>query len=193
MPGIYSKRVEGEKMPERYELTLLAKDGRRVYAEVSASLFKYKEKMAVMAIFRDITERKKLEEELKREREETNLIFDSSPILVFYKDKEGKFLRINKAFAEAMNTTEEKFLGKTVFDLYSAEIAQGMTNDDNEVLKSGSPKFNIIEQYESARGIRWVQTDKVPILDKSGKAIGLAGFAAGHYRAQAGGGSFKTV
>ena len=126
---------------------------------------------------RDITDRKRLEEILEKEQQELKLIIDSSPIIVFYKDKEGRFIRVNKTFAEALKMPEEEFVGKTVFDLYSAKIAQGMANDDQEVLKSGRPKLNIIEQYESASGIRWVQTDKIPICDKNGIPFGLIGFA----------------
>jgi PAS domain S-box-containing protein len=125
----------------------------------------------------DITERKKAEESLEKEQQELNRIIDSSPIIIFYKDKEGKFIRVNEAFAEALKIPKEKFLGKTVFHLYSAEMARGMANDDLEVLKSGRPKLGIIEQYESASGMRWVQTDKVPILDKNGISAGLVGFA----------------
>jgi len=125
----------------------------------------------------DITERRQLEEHLEKERKESKLILDSSPIIVFYKDKNGKIVRVNKAFAEALQMPEEDLLGKTVFDLYSAEIAQAMTDDDQEVFKSGRPKLNIIEQYESATGTRWVQTDKVPIFDKDGLLVGLVGFA----------------
>ncbi len=134
--------------------------------------------MSGLSVFvKDITERKKLEEILEKEQQELKLIIDSSPIIVFYKDKEGKFIRVNKAFSEALKMQEEEFVGKTVFDLYSAKIAQGMTDGDQEVLKSGSPMLNIIEQYESASGIRWVQTDKIPICDKNGIPVGLIGFA----------------
>lgn len=125
----------------------------------------------------DITERKRLEEILEKERQELNLIIDSSPIIVFYKDKEGKLVRVNKAFAEALNIPKEKFLGKTVFDFYSAPIAQAMANDDQEVFRTGRPKLNIIEQYESAKGLRWVRTDKIPIFNKNGDLAGLVGFA----------------
>ena len=52
-----------------------------------------------------------------------------------------------------------------------------MANDDFNVLKSGRSRLDIIEQYESASGIRWVQTDKIPILDKNGISNGLIGFA----------------
>jgi PAS domain S-box-containing protein len=125
----------------------------------------------------DITELKRTEERLEKEKQELNRIIDSSPIIIFYKDKDGKFIRVNEAFAKAQKIPKEEFLGKTVFDLYSAEIARGMANDDLEVLKSGRPRFGIIEQYESASGMRWVQTDKVPILDKNGVSTGLVGFA----------------
>ncbi|MBN2463065.1 MAG: PAS domain S-box protein [Dehalococcoidia bacterium] len=114
------------------------------------------------------------EEQLEQE---FKLIINTAPIIIFYKDKDGKFIRVNKAFAEALQLSEEEFAGKTVFDFYSAKIAQAMTDDDQEVFKSGRPKLNIIEQYESASGIRWVQTDKIPIFDKDGSISGLIGYA----------------
>ena len=131
----------------------------------------------IIHIATDITERKRLEEILEKERQELKLIINASPIIIFYKDKEGRLIRVNKTFTEALKMPEEDLMGKTVFDLYSAKIAQDMTDDDGEVLKSVRPKLNIIEQYESASGIRWVQTDKIPICDKNGIPVGLIGFA----------------
>ena len=125
----------------------------------------------------DITERKKTQAELEREREDIKLIMDTSKSFIWYKDVSGKYLRVNRAYAEALDINEKDFLGKTVFDLYSKAIAQNMVLSDREVIISGSPKLNIIEQYESATGLRWVQTDKVPVLDKDGKTIALIGFA----------------
>ena len=137
----------------------------------------YTEQNMLEGSIQDITEHKKTEESLEKDQQELNRIIDSSPIIIFYKDKEGKFIRVNEAFAKAQKIPKEKFLGKTVFDFYSTEIAQSMTNDDLEVLKSGHPRLGIIEPYESANGIRWVQTDKVPTLDKDGIVTGLVGFA----------------
>ncbi|MFA6743534.1 MAG: PAS domain S-box protein, partial [Candidatus Neomarinimicrobiota bacterium] len=125
----------------------------------------------------DITERKRLQEVIVNEQRELKLIIDTSPVLIFYKDKEGRFIRVNNAFAKMLRMDEADFLGKTVFDLYSKEIAQSMTDDDRKVLKSNRPKLNIIEQYQSASGPRWVQTDKIPIQDENGNAVGLIGFA----------------
>jgi len=121
--------------------------------------------------------RKKLDKNLERELQDFKLIVDSSPIIIFYKDLDGRLIRVNKTFAEALKMSEDELLGKTVFDIYPATMAQAMTNDDHEVLKTGCPKLNIVEQYESASGTRWVQTDKIPILDENGVAVGLLGFA----------------
>jgi PAS domain S-box-containing protein len=158
---------------------IVRKDGSRRFAETS--VFSRQNDDGEIVGFRgvshDITDRRKLEESLEKERAEFKLIIDSSPIIVFYKDSDGKFIRVNKTFTESLQMSEAELLGKTVFDLYSNEIAQTMTDDDQEVLKSERPKLNIIEEYESASGIRWVQTDKVPIFDQNGTVVGLVGFA----------------
>jgi PAS domain S-box-containing protein len=162
---------------DRSERVLLRANGERVSILKTVTTATWGGRNYFVESFLDITERKKAEESLRKERQDLDCIIDSSPIIIFYKDKTGKFIRVNKTFAETLKIPKEEFLGKTVFDLYSAKIAQGMTNDDSEVLKSGCPKLNIIEHYESVSGIRWVQTDKVPIFDKNGIPAGLVGFA----------------
>jgi PAS domain S-box-containing protein len=160
------------------ELRIRKKSGSYGYTEVLATPRMKKGMITgLLGIARDISKRKRLEEIMKKEEQELKLILDSSPIIIFYKDNEGKFIHVNKTFSEAINLPEEEFVGKTVFDLYSGEIAQSMTNDDQEVFKSGRPKLNIIEQYKSVSGLRWVRTDKIPIFDKDNIPVGLIGFA----------------
>ena len=125
------------------EYIFQTKNGSEFVGELSSSpiLQPSGEIACFVSTIRDITERKKTEESLEKEQQELNRIIDSSPIIIFYKDKEGKIIRVNDAFAEALKSPKEKFVGKTVFDLYSSEIAQNMTNDDLEVLKSGCPNL----------------------------------------------------
>lgn len=156
------------------EVKLRHKTGKPVYVNLNAVKLPNGK---LIAFCEDITEQKKAEETLEKERHKLDCIIDSSPIIIFYKDNEGKFLRVNNTFAQALNLSKEEFLGKTVLDLYSPDIAQNMTKDDLEVLESKRPKLGIKEQYESANGIRWVQTDKVPIVNESGNVDGLVGFA----------------
>jgi PAS domain S-box-containing protein len=163
--------------PSQGETEIITPKGKRNAEYSSNPIWLNGKVVGYQTTIRDITERKETQESLEKEQKELNRIIDSSPIIIFYKDKDGKFIRVSQAFAESLKIPKEEFIGKTVFDLYSAEIARGMTNDDLEVLKSGCPKLGIIEQYESASGMRWVQTDKVPILDKNGISAGLIGFA----------------
>ncbi len=125
----------------------------------------------------DITKQKLLELKESEEKNALDMILNSSPIIIFYKDKDGKFIRVNDAFAKALNLRKEDFIGKTVFELYSDKIAQNMTKDDLEVLNSGKEKLDIIEKYESKDGIRWVKTDKIPVFGESDEVTGLVGFA----------------
>ncbi len=172
-----AKAVAGEK-GSNFEYRIITENGETRWVSHSWTPIIEEDKVKlVVSTVRDITQHKKIEERLEKEQQDLDRIIDSSPIIIFYKDTEGKIIRANKAFAEALNIPKEEFPGKTVFDLYSADIAQSMTDDDSEVLKSGRPKLGIIEQYESASGIRWVQTDKVPIFDKNGVLTGLVGLA----------------
>jgi len=59
-----SKRMLGMEVSP-YEVELITRDGRKIPAEVNATRIKYMGKSAVMAIFRDITLRKKAEESMK--------------------------------------------------------------------------------------------------------------------------------
>ena len=175
----YARRAVEEGQEFEYDLAATLPSGKRV--SFSAKMRPVKDARGrIVKLFgtvQDITERKRLEEILVKERQELKLIIDTSPIIVFYKDKEGRFIRINKIFAEAHKIPAEDIVGKTVFDLYPPKIAQGMADDDQEVLESGHAKLNIIEKYVSASGIRWVQTDKIPICDENGIPFGLIGFA----------------
>ncbi len=178
--SIFRQLMDGKiKSAKYYENPVLTKSGQEKIISWHNSVLRDEDGniTGILSSGTDVTERIKLEETVEKERQDFKLIINSSPIIVFYKDQKGRFVRVNKAFADALKIAEEDFLGKTVFDLYSKEIAQGMTNDDHEVFKSGRAKLNIIEQYESASGIRWVQTDKIPIFDKNGIPVGLIGFA----------------
>jgi PAS domain S-box-containing protein len=114
--------------------------------------------------------------DLHKNQEELQIIMDSSPIMIFYKDLENKFIRVNKVLAEATGLPKESIEGKTVFEIYPNQ-AKNYWEDDKEVIASGKPKIGIIETIDAATGIRWVQTDKIPYRDKDGRIVGIIGFA----------------
>lgn len=69
------------------------------------------------AIIRDITERKKAEEELTQQKNFIRQVIDSDPNLIFVKDAEGKILLANAAMAKSYGLTTESIVGKFNWEL----------------------------------------------------------------------------
>lgn len=60
---MYQARLAGEEVPSKYEIDIISKEDLVIPVEVSASLIEYNGKPADMAIIRDMTDRKRLEDE----------------------------------------------------------------------------------------------------------------------------------
>ena len=130
-----------------------------------------------LGAFMDITERKKAEETLKKKQDELQTIIDASQGLIFYKDLENHFIRVNKEFAKIMGLPKEQLEGRLLFELYPKEEAEAYWNDDKQVIASGKAKVGIEEKMQSKQGQRWVQTDKIPYRNAEGDIIGVIGFS----------------
>ena len=122
-------------------------------------------------------ERKQAEENVKKAKDELQIIMDSVPALIIFKDIEGKIIRVNKTYADSLKLPVKDMIGKTSEELFPREEAENMRKDDQEVIISGKPKKNIIEPYDTPDGIRWLITDKIPYKDKKGKVAGVIGLA----------------
>ena len=131
----------------------------------------------IVAVYDDITERKQAEENVKKAKDELQMIMDSVPALIIYKDTEGKIIRANKTLADRLEIPVKDMVGKTIEELFPKEQAENMRKDDKEVIISGKPKRDIIQPYTTPDGIRWTITDKIPYKDKEGKIIGVIAFA----------------
>jgi len=117
------------------------------------------------------------ERSIHKQSDELQIIFDSVPAWIFYKDKENRFMRVNQVFCDIMELSREELEGRSLFDLYPREQAEEFWRDDKEVMASGKPKKNIIESMDHKSGKMWVKTDKIPYRDKQGTIIGIIGFA----------------
>ncbi|MCK9375810.1 MAG: PAS domain-containing protein, partial [Syntrophobacterales bacterium] len=129
----------------------------------------------VLSLGIDITERKLAEDALLRQQQDLQIILDSVPAMIFYKDREDRFVRVNRAMIEATGLPREAIEGKTASELFSQ--VKNFREDDREVINTGAPKRNIYETLETPRGLRWMQTDKIPYRDPKGNVIGVIGFS----------------
>jgi PAS domain S-box-containing protein len=125
----------------------------------------------------EIAERRRAEEAMQIQRGELQVILDSVPALILYKDRENRFIRVNRTCAEMLGRPMEEIEGQSCFEIFPTDQAEAFWRDDKEVIASGHAKRNIIEPVETAEGTRWVQTDKIPYRNEEGNVIGVIGFA----------------
>ncbi len=138
--------------------------------------------VGMCAVFRDISESKRAEINLHRERNLLRAILESIPDEVYVKDKEGRFLLANSACAAALAsvgiTSPEELIGKTDLDLFPEELARSEFDEEQKMLRSGKP---IIDKEQTTRDplsgtvIRSLMISKIPLRDPQGNIVGLVG------------------
>jgi PAS domain S-box-containing protein len=117
------------------------------------------------------------EEKLKNERLLLRTVIDNLPATIYCKDLEGRKTLVNRAELIMIGAkAEEEVLGKTDFDFYPKEIAEGFFADDQLVIQKNQPVINREEYLIDKNGEkRWLLTSKIPMLDDNGIVIGLVG------------------
>jgi two-component system, NtrC family, sensor kinase len=127
--------------------------------------------------FRDVTERRRAEHELRSSRQLLQSILDAIPQRVFWKDRNSDFLGCNRPFArDAGVNSPDEIVGKSDFDLSWKPVAELYRADDQLVMRQKSPKLNFTEQQTRPDGtVLWLQTNKLPLLDEDGSVTGVVG------------------
>ncbi|HKG53978.1 MAG TPA: PAS domain S-box protein [Anaerolineales bacterium] len=126
---------------------------------------------------RDITERKRVENVLKEERNLLRTLVDNLPDRIYAMDIQGRKTLSNTADWRASGgKAMEDVIGKTDFDTYPPEMAEEYWQLDKAVLDSGRPVINHEEPGLDFDGKRVsILTTKMPLRDSEGKVIGLVG------------------
>jgi PAS domain S-box-containing protein len=138
--------------------------------EISVRIVEVEGEKFHQSIIRDITERKKAEEEIRRTQMFLNSIIENIPDMILIKDaKDLRFLHVNKASEELTGVSTVERIGKTVYEIYPREIADLFTADDRKTLES-KHILDIPEEpiHTKHRGLRYLHTKKIPIFDQDG-------------------------
>lgn len=97
----------------------------------------------------------------------------------FIKDRRGRFMALNRRGCEFCGVgSESEAIGRTDRDFFPRRRADEYIRDDRAVMKSGQPLVNRVESAPEAEGsARLVITSKIPLRNRRGQVIGLAGFS----------------
>jgi PAS domain S-box-containing protein len=131
----------------------------------------------VLAVFSDITEKHHVEAHLARERDLLHGLMDSIPDMIFFKDSQGRYTRINKAGAAVVGIADPaEAVGKTDFDYLAREAAEITFENDRGVIETGKPLVDHLEQLVTTSGrSRWLLSTRVPVVEADGSISGIVG------------------
>jgi PAS domain S-box-containing protein len=171
----FQARMRGEPVPSRYEIRLVAKNGRDLWVDFAFATIEYEGKPAILALGIDITQRKNMEEALRASESLYHSLVETLPFNVWRKDADGRFTFGNEGFCGATKRPLSEIIGRTDFDLFPPELAEKYRRDDAWVIATGKT-FEATEEHLTADGEKLhVRVVKIPISDASGQVVGTQG------------------
>ncbi len=106
-------------------------------------------------------------------------VMEQSPDHIYIKDTASRFIAISRAMARDFGLDSPKdAIGKTDFDIFTEEHARQAYEDEQEILRTGTPILNKVEKETWEDGhVTWVSSTKAPLFLGSGKIVGLIGIS----------------
>ena len=179
------------------EVLQLRRDGARIPTLSSVALYKDSadKPAGIVAVNRDITDRKQTEEEIRKLNTELEqrvvertaalsqansllqMMLDHMPDQIYFKDVQSRFIRNSRSQAKALGLSDPaEAVGKSDFDFFPH--AQKSFEIEQEIIQSGNP---LVDQEEFVvwpdGSATWVSTTKAPLRDQNGKIIGTFGIS----------------
>ena len=155
------------------------KDGGQILVEFVSSVYTVDGRRVIQCNVRDVTERRRTEEALAKERSLLRALTDNIPDTIYFKDLEGRFVQINNAQARRLGLNDpEQAVGKTDFDFFDQEHARLADEAERAVLATGQPLIAAETKLTWPDGqVGWVSTTKMPLPDENGNIIGTFGIS----------------
>jgi len=119
---------------------------------------------------------------LSRHRIERQLLyafFEHIPDNVYFKDRNGRFIRINRAMADYFGLAEPSdAIKKSDSDIFTSEHSHQAFADEQEIIRTGQALIGKEEKETWPDGhVTWVLTTKVPLRNQGGRIIGTMGIS----------------
>jgi PAS domain S-box-containing protein len=121
---------------------------------------------AIQVVLRDVSEMVEAEQREQRLAEQLDAIFEHSPALIFLKDLDGRYLRVNRPWLEAAGLDEDAVIGKTETELFP-EVYDEVRHERAQRTARETVRA------EEAYGDRWFDTIRFPLRDAAGRAYAV--------------------
>jgi PAS domain S-box-containing protein len=155
------------------------KDGSAFPLELTAGEARCGERRLFTVLVRDLTPPPPVVGHGGQAAELLDLLMETLPDSVYFKDAAGRFLRLNRALARRFGLADPaEAVGKTDFHFFTPEHAQQAATVEQQILQTGQPVVGLEEKETWPDGrITWVSTTKMPLCDRHGRIVGTCGIS----------------
>lgn len=154
-----------------FEFRHRLKDGTIKPVEVFSGKIVYKDRIFLHSVIYDATLKKLAEKNLRESEERHRLIFENSPLGIFYFNTEGQVILANTELQKILGVPKEKLNGLNLFALPDKRVGEGV----NKVL--AGQKISGVGEYTSALSGKTIQTKIffAPIYSENNQLLGGVG------------------
>ena len=167
------RRERGEKvLPDLYELKIIKKNGEERWILLRATPIKYQGRLANLGIAFDITEEKKLMEELHYLQENLRTIYENSVMGIYLLNAESLvYEMVNPMGKQILRMDIE---GKSAGEIFPPDEVFKIQEIVNYIKKT-KKSLTTVEKYHTGMGERQIFVSRAPVIGKDGKVKKIVG------------------
>jgi diguanylate cyclase (GGDEF)-like protein/PAS domain S-box-containing protein len=179
---VLERFAEGLRNPEaeyHIEFRAIHKDGHVVWIYPSISPIFYNNVLSAgIAIVLDVTERKRLEETIKKSEERYRTILEEIQDNYFETDLAGNFTFVNDSMSRTLGYSKEELIGMNYQALAANEDVEVVYRDFNRVFRTGETMKGLSYKFNQKNGtVGFGELSISAIKDETGKVIAFRGIA----------------
>ncbi len=118
-----------------------------------------------------------MRDEQIREREHLlQSIINNTSSVIYLKNPEGRYLMVNRRYAELFLDSDQNIVGQTDYDIFPEHLAERFIENDRIVIKKDS-HVEFEEQAPHEDGIHFYISSKFPLHNEQGQIYAICGIA----------------
>lgn len=160
------------------EFRIARRDGTICWASSIASLIHdaHGKPVGQIGIIIDVTERRKVQEQLRLRESQLSGILDYTSAVIYLKDSEGRLLLMNRRYQTLFQHCSDNVTGKKDNEIFTDDIAAKFVESDARVWNEQVP-LHFEEVAPHPDGPHTYRSVKFPVRDEAGRMIALGGIS----------------
>ncbi len=130
-------RKVAKEGPQIFEWLARSRDGGKIWVELHLKRIRMRDQERILAIVRDISERKLVEEKLAREKAFSDFAIDTMPGIFYMFTEDGRFLRWNKNFETVSGYNSTEIAAMAPSDFFLGDEIDYIRNQIQKAFQSG--------------------------------------------------------